>query len=52
VTANDISDEIRRLHEFIVQLANRLADASEVLGMLAERKDKRHETGKAPNSPS
>ena len=33
--------EIARLHEFIRQLATRLANASEVLGMLAEKKERR-----------
>ena len=32
--------EIARLHAFTVQLAERLAAASEVLGHLAERRDK------------
>jgi hypothetical protein len=37
-------NEIRRLHRFIIAVANRLADAAEILGRLAEwRIEKRKE---------
>lgn len=38
--------EITRLHEFILRLAEKLADASEVLSKLAEKKEKRKEGAK------
>lgn len=34
--------EIARLHDFIYKLAERLTAASEVLGMLAEKKSRRN----------
>jgi hypothetical protein len=39
-TDAETSAEVRRLHEFILRVAGRLADASEVLGRLAERRGK------------
>jgi hypothetical protein len=41
MTAGDYEAEIRLLHGFILQLAGRLAAASEVLSVLAERKQMR-----------
>lgn len=42
MTQEEYEAEIARLHDFILQVANRLAIASEVLGALAERKERRN----------
>jgi hypothetical protein len=41
VTIAEYEAEIVRLHALILNLAERLAAASEVLGILAEKKDRR-----------
>ncbi len=41
MTPEEYIAEIKRLHAFIVQLATHLADAAEVLGKLAERREQR-----------
>jgi hypothetical protein len=41
MTEADYQAEIARLHRMILAIAERLAAASEVLGTLAERKDRR-----------
>lgn len=42
MTESDYQAEIHRLHEFILQVSSRLADASEVLGRLAEKRELRN----------
>lgn len=45
MTPAEYERELARLHAFIMALAERLAAASEVLGRVAERKDKRRDDG-------
>ena len=43
MTASEYETEIARLHAFILNLAERIAAASEVLSKVAEKKHKRTE---------
>ena len=52
MTSEEQDAEIARLHAFTVQLAERLAAASEVLSRLAERRDKRKLEAVPPARPS
>jgi hypothetical protein len=44
MTEAECQAEIQRLHEFILILASKLANAAEVLAVKAERRDRRNES--------